>query len=485
MLVDIAPAKSAPAARNVADRACLLLDDVFIQEQNGFNRVWHQGRPSEPVIVADRPWERWTHLFGSVVYKPGEKVYGMWYEALDGTRPETLDSLILYAESTDGLKWTKPELGLKMIKGSKANNVVLEKAELPAVFIDPNAGDPASRMRMVAWDNSLGVPHGRLRVYRSGDGRAWNPLADAIPEFLVDPAERCPGVRCDTNVVMWDALAGRYLATYRTYPRHKSGFRDNRRRAVGVTTSSYLLTGWTPITTVLKADDEDDRRALAVRPGIKQAWSELYVMPVFVYGNHYIGLLSLLDFLDGSDTQPGGGDLQFAFSHDATAWHRPAPRQSIVPREPGGLVPVYAACGQPIVKGNELWLYYSEATSAHPAPGHKAQIRIAKFRVDGFASLNAADGVALLTTVPLTFKGGKLHVNFEVPASKELRVGLLDEKGAPLLGFESEACDPLSGDQTAQTVAWKGKSDLAPLKDKTLRLKITMTGGSLYSFRFG
>jgi len=462
-----------------------VLDDRWIAEQTGFERTWHEGQPSDPIIVADKRWERWPHLFGSVLFDPEHKLYRMWYEALNGFKPQTLETLLLYAESSDGLRWTKPALGVHETGGSKANNVVWPKAELACVFLDPRP-DRTHKFKMVAWDNGLGVPHGRFRAFGSNDGTHWTPLADVLPETLVDPAERIDGIRCDTNIVTWDDVGKRYLATYRTFPRHALGFYENRRRAVGVTTSTHLLTGWKPIVTVLRADDEDDSRVRALHPEAKQAWAELYAMPVFPYGNHYLGLLSLLDFVDGKDTVPGTGNLQLAFSHDGFAWQRPAGRKPLVERDASStLIPTCAACSPPIRRGDELWIYYSESDSAHPGPGQKSQIRVARWRSHGFASLDAAGTGATLLTAPLVFSGRKLLVNFKPSKDGQLRAALVDDKGSVIAGFETEKCDPFRGDATGHALTWAGKGDLKALAGKPVRLRLTVDRGSVYSFRFG
>jgi len=471
----------------IGTRTCLFLDDRYIAGKSGLERAWHQGQPfTEPAIAPQKPWELWPHLFGSVLYDPADQRYKMWYESLNGYKPGTLETLILYAESRDGRNWTRPELGLHELNGSKANNVVLPKAELANVFIDPNEQDLQSRYKMLVWDNSLGVPHGRYRIFRSADGKKWTAVIEGPPESLVDPAERIAGVRSDTNLVMWDELAKRYYSTYRTYPKHALGFHENRRRAIGVTTSSYLQTGWTGVTTVLRADDVDDAKVARLSRGPQPDWAELYVMPAFTYGNHYIGLVSLLYFVDGKDTTVGAGDLQLAFSHDGFAWHRPSERKTLVaPSATPELVPVYAACSPPLEMEGELWMYYSEANSAHPAADPKSLIRIARWRKDGFASLKASGAEpGALTTFPLKVTGKKLKLNYAAPAGFELRVALLDAKDVPLKGFEAEACDPLTGDSTGREVTWRGSGDLGSLKDEAVRLKITMPKGEIYSFRF-
>ncbi len=463
----------------IGNRACLFLDDRFLAEQTGLRRTWHRGRPlPEPAIVPTKPWERWPHLFGSVVYDPQDQLYKMWYESLNGYRGNP-ESLVLYAQSQDGKVWSKPDLGIHELRGSKANNIVLPNAELPNVFLDPKDADPKGRWKMFAWVHKAGY-----RVYRSGDGIHWELLGQGIPASLIDPAERI--TISDTNQVIWDGLAGRYLSTYRTYPQHGVGFRKGHRRGIGVTTSDRLLSGWQPIVTVLRADAQDDERVGRLSRGPQPDWAELYVMPVFPYGNHYLGLLSLLDYVDGNDRAVGGGDLQLAFSHDGLKWHRPVERQSLIARNPtADLFPVYAACSAPLEIGKEIWIYYSEANGAHPTPDPKSLIRAAAWRKDGFVSIaSQEERPGVLTTPPLLFEGQRLELNLQTDKGGQVRVAVLDGRGTPLKGFEEAACDLVQGDALAQVVSWQGKTDLSSLRGQPVRLRLTLSRSRLYSFRF-
>lgn len=206
---------------------------------------------------------------------------------------------------------------------------------------------------------------------------------------------------------------------------------------------------------------------------------------MFNYGNHYLGLLSLLYLIDGIDTN-GGGDLQLAFSHDGLAWHRQPERAALIARSnAAGLFPTYVSTNEPLEIGDELWLYYSEANGAHPLlPIERAvsQIRAATWRKDGFVSLDAGDRGTLITP-PLAWHGSRLAVNVNVAEGGAARVAVLNAAGQPLPGYDLADCDPLTGDQLRGTATWHGKSDLTALQGKTLRLKFELSRASLYSYR--
>lgn len=459
----------------VGDRTCLFLDDRFIAEQSGLKHTWHPGKPQpKPAITG-----AWPHLFGSVLFDPQTKLYQMWYEDVAHGK-----GWIHYAESKDGKAWTKPNLGLVELNGSTSNNILFADAELPNVFLDPRDPDPSGRFKMLLWK-------GGDQLYRSGDGIRWTAMGGrpsvALPEGDTTPQARTV---LDTNEIIWDPLGQRYLGAFRLLPLHPGlpgWFRNEKqemsngigghRRAVGVAFSQHLTHDWTRMVEVLRADARDDEKAAKLSRNDPPDWVEPYVMPVFAHGNHYIGMVCMLYFVDGihGDTVTGGGDIQFTFSHDGVKWFRQPDRLTFVEPNPGGLVPTYAQCNEPLFLGDEMWIYYTEAHSAHPKSGDVSQIRAAVWRKDGFTSMDAA-GKATLTTKPVVFAGKELIVNFQ---AESLRISLLDASGKVIR--ESQ---PLTGDSVSQVVNWKGAGDLSAWSGTPVQLRFEFARGSLWSFRF-
>jgi hypothetical protein len=476
----------------ISDRSCLFLDDRFIAQQSGLKRTWHQGQPrAESAIQATERWEKWPHLFGSVLFDPVTKLYKMWYEDLPGP------GAVFYAESQDGKTWVKPKLELIELHGSRSNNCVLLPAELPNVFLDPQAADSASRFKMLAWCNNVASESKKWAghvLWHSGDGIHWRAAGNfPLPETN-DVGN--PRVVRDTNQVAFDPLGSRYFGTFRTFPLHPGllgWYRDEKyqmtvspgghRRGVGVSASKSLTEGWPKIVTVLQADDKDDAKVRLLSRGPEPDFAELYAMPFFTWGNHYLGVVSLLFQIDGmNDTIEGGGDLQLTFSHDGRTWHRQPDRQTLIARSPTKLVPVYSACNAPLELGDEMWLYYTEAESAHPKPHHKAFIRAAVWRRDGFVSFDAAER-GTLTTKPFVLEGDRLMLNLLATGDGSVRAAIVDEAGRMLPGFDFSDCDPLRGDQVRGVLHWGGKSDLSQLKGRTVALKMDLSRCRLFSFR--
>lgn len=138
-----------------------------------------------------------------------------------------------------------------------------------------------------------------------------------------------------------------------------------------------------------------------------------------------------------------------------------------------------------LIKGDELWFYYSAFKGDKRKRGiteetngmyFNGSIGLAKLRRDGFASL---DGTGYIVTEKLTFDGKYLFVN---ASAKELLLEILDENGNVIEGFERENCVAFSGDSCKQKIVWKGKKDLSEVCGRIIKIKFYQTDGSLYAF---
>src|SRR4051812_20931043 len=128
-LVAVFAAQPSPAADPppvaVGTRLEPFVDDALLDTFTGSAAIKvHRPEPREVVLTADKPWEGNTSAYFTV-FRDGDKVR-MYYrgshagEDKKATHPE----VACYAESADGVTFTKPELGLFEFGGSKANNIV-------------------------------------------------------------------------------------------------------------------------------------------------------------------------------------------------------------------------------------------------------------------------------------------------------------------------------------------------------------------------
>lgn len=103
-------------------------------------------------------------------------------------------------------------------------------------------------------------------------------------------------------------------------------------------------------------------------------------------------------------------------------------------------------------------------------------------RRDGFASLDAGDTEAAVTTRPVQFSGCHLFVNLATAADGELRAEILDADNRVIAPFTRENSLPLRTDQTRHAVKWQGADDLAAVTGRAVKIRFHLRRASLYAF---
>ena len=130
-LTPIAHTEELPSsATNIASRRELFIDSFLIDRFVGkAEQRLHKPIPREIAIVHDAPWEGSGSGYHSV-FQDGD-IYRMYYKAwhLDVSQGKLNSNVhplfCCYAESKDGIHWTKPNLGIHVFNGSKNNNIAI------------------------------------------------------------------------------------------------------------------------------------------------------------------------------------------------------------------------------------------------------------------------------------------------------------------------------------------------------------------------
>ena len=109
---------------NIGSKLELFVDCYMIERMEGTELKLHTPCLAGTALIFDKPWEGAFCGYVTVI-KDGEK-YRMYYRGLpvsgkDGTNTE----VTCYAESDDGMNFTKPNIGIYEVNGTKDNNVVL------------------------------------------------------------------------------------------------------------------------------------------------------------------------------------------------------------------------------------------------------------------------------------------------------------------------------------------------------------------------
>ena len=100
---------------HIGSRRELFVDRHLIEKMNGAELRLHHPVPREVAIVHDQPWEGNGCAY-MTVFQDGQR-YRMYYRGAHGVyKPDKYETghmqVTCYAESGDGVHWTKPELGL-------------------------------------------------------------------------------------------------------------------------------------------------------------------------------------------------------------------------------------------------------------------------------------------------------------------------------------------------------------------------------------
>ena len=169
----------------IDSRRQLFVDDYLVSETKGLRREFHPPRkhPGNPILTAEKPWER-GGICGvhKVVRDKGRGMFRMWYTLFRPPGRPMHEGLPLrlplcYAESDDGVRWTRPNVGIVEIDGSRKNNILQADPTLGLMF-EPQDPDPQRRYKGLFYHRAGKLPAEGLYLYTSPDGLRWKRQSD-------------------------------------------------------------------------------------------------------------------------------------------------------------------------------------------------------------------------------------------------------------------------------------------------------------------
>lgn len=499
-------AQEAPTSVKLDDNLQLMLDRSIIDTFDGQAGL-RLGQPvtREVIIKSEQPWDGDAFFISSIYQQDG--LYSMLYRGRDAgigdERPSA--TYLCLATSEDGLTWDKPNLGLVDFNGSKANNIVAIEGgkAMPFcfTFYDPRPETPANE-RVKAIDMREGERRAggegkglRAQIMGSADGKVWHdlPIEANLKSDWVNAF--------DGGSVSWSEVEQAFVGYFRWWdtkaepkyadwmivrPGVRTAFRSISKDLVTWSKPEPMTYGDTPaehfyetctapyfrapnLYIVLANRFNPGRRALTLEeersleitrfPGNKDT-------PTYTFASDANDLVLLT-------TKPGSSAFDRPFME---AFQRPGPElgnwasRCNYASLSGGVIPTGPA---------EISFYISR---------HHLQktnyIQRISLRTDGFASVNAPYAGGGMVTVPFTYTGDHLVINYATSAAGEVKVELQDANGNPLPGFTFEDCDVLIGDRIDGTVSWHGQKSLARYIGKPVRLSFKLMDADIYSFQF-
>ncbi len=457
--------------RSVGSRGILFVDSDFITNARGVRLKLHPPRKTgERLVEAEHPWESATLNWFSVLQDEGR--YRMWYECYDVDGwPTADDTSFCYAESTDGLRWIKPKLGLVSYQGSKDNNILFRqigagphrsRVHGSGVFLDPSA-PPEARYKSVSQGLFLGIGDRPYFVagMTSPDGLRWTR----------NPQPICPVFADSQYSGMWDPGQHRYVIYGRVAGRGG--------RAIGRSTSEHFE-NFAPLSPVLQMGPNDPPGADLYNPACQRCpgASDLYLMFPSLFRHR-------------EDTL----EIQLAVSRDGEKWTWPDRETPFIPLGmsadfDGGSL--YMGNGGCVRTGDDLSFYFSGSPLKHEeveltkltSPANRRVISRAVARPDRLVSATADATGGQFDTPPIRFTGRRLVVNAVARPGGSVRVGLLDAEGRSIPGLGLEECQSLRDDKVAWPVTWGDGHSIAEWSNRPVRLRIELRDADLFGFQF-
>ncbi len=442
---------------DIGGRLELFVDDYLIDSMDGAELELHHPEFKNVAIAFDKPWEGNTCCYVTV-FRDGD-ICRAYYRGSNYS-PKTkkiATQQVCYAESKDGIHWTKPELGIVEWDGSKANNLIWSGpgSHNFAPFKDRNPdAKPEARYKAIA------RVKGGLATYKSSDAIHW--------EFLSRKPVITKGAFDSQNLAFWDTVRKCYVDYHRVFLK---GVRDI------VTCTSKDFQTWTDPVPLDYGDAKSEH---------------LYTNAITPYDRAphiYMGFPKRFrpKRRKGDHQHPGVSDGVFMTSRDGVHFHR---WQSALLRP--GLQPSrwvnrnnMIAWGMIETKSdlpgapNEISIYSTEGYYVGPE-----FLRRHTIRLDGFVSVSAGYDGGEMTTKPITFSGQRLVMNFSTSAAGSIRVELQDAAGKVVPGFALADCPDIFGDEIERVVQWKGGDDLSKLAGQPVRLRFVLKDADVYAIRF-
>lgn len=471
-------------AGEASPRTILLVDDGDVLYRSGTRRVlqpFERWKENPVVKGREKPWELAIGWI-SIHRQPDTGRYQLWYQAFSGDRAQdrTRRCVVCYAESADGIHFSKPELNLFEYNGGPGGNIVLlanggqSDRYGASVVVDPLDADPARRYKMAYFDfaKDQGQEYPGLCVAFSPDGIHWtkHPQAPLLRAFYGNYEEPVPFVdepgrpwaiplsASDADDAMYDPVRGLFAIYGKMWidgPAGGMGWKHGLGR-----TESRDFMHWSHPQLLLTPDDLDPPE------------TEFHAAPAFWHAGRYFALLQILN-----RGQRGGViDIELGLSQDGLRWERPFRKPFVLARRDGEQFDSGSllTCATPIVLEDEIRFYYG-GYSAGATSGDDYSLTtgvgFASIRRDRFAGVvpversaqaslkKPLEHVGQVTLKPIDLGAfHQLTINADASAGF-IRVELLNEEGRRIRGFSREDSVAIQGDALRHPVRWSGQAE--------------------------
>jgi hypothetical protein len=421
-----------------------------------------------------------THFYGTVLRDGGK--FRMWYYGVgwagtpndqDIETTKLREGPICYAESDDGIHWTKPQLGQVTHQGGNDNNAIaLPDARTEGAFVirDDRDPDPARRYKMVYENRPAHNRFMSVRTATSADGLHWKAGPDAP---IAEGLEPCAFYQHDGLFYVSAQFAPRAVS--------EGGHRGARQGYVWVSTDfkTWLQEAGEAFLLPEPADPNDrglDRPGTQVHLGVGAT----------SLGNVLVGLYCQWNnqpkagdwFGRGTTT----GDFGLLVSSDGQHFREPVKGHVYLPRGASRAAVTPGVRHQQILQqsgngilnvGDETWIYHGRWVNPEKLENYYAEIALATLPRDrwGALGLYPRSNEGVVWSAPITIGQAGAQLTLNATGVRGLRVEIADRDFHLRPEFSGENAAAPAKDGLDSAVTWpRGRLD--DLVGQTVRLRI-------------
>ncbi len=463
---------------------------------HGIRLVAQPAQRMGPLFQAENPWEQQANGAGGTTLTTVIKDGGMYrgWEApftTSGNPPGQQN--FLYYESSDGLNWKRPKLGIVDFSGSKNNNIVnILGTDGGSVFIDPSApaserykliaegafsadvSDAFFRRRPDAWDpkrpHKAGEATTGVKGAVSTDGLHWKMFLEPMVVEVTDTQ----------LTAYYDEQLRKYVAYTRTWA---AGPRSPRANLHGKRT-------WSLGRRSIGRSETSDFREFPLHHTILEPGPRL--------------LPSQVLYTNGKTTIPGAPDhhllfpsvwdmaidrtsIHLATSHDGRLWH-------FLDGSPVFETGPFGAFDGGVIFAHPNLVELADGRFVLPYTGynvpHKYPRKLWKF-APGYAVWEKGRVVALeapergdFATVAVMPPGRRLRINALTDRAGSIRVEVADVYGKPLPQRSFQLATPAFGDLHWTPLTWNGQEDLGHEDGSAIMLRFRLDHAKIFGLEF-
>jgi len=458
---------AASATAGVFPNPALVVDPLVVERLD--NATLRAGVPVSrgTAFAFDKPWE--GPFCGYMTLIDDDGLYRMYYRGLPAAGKDGSDAEVTcYAESKDGVTWTKPALGLYQSNNGQESNIIL-KDRAPfshnfAPFLDRNPNARSShRFKALAGTHSAG-----LHAFASEDGIRW--------EMMQKDPVITEGAFDSQNVAFWSEKEQQYVCYLRTWTEGPfGGF-----RTISRSTSDDFVTWTEPVEMTYGAPLRDHLYTNQTTPYFRDRSLFIALAARFMPGRRALTEAQAESI--GVNPKYAGdcSDVILLTTRGGNAYHRPFAEAFMRPGP--GLENWTSRTNYPargiVQSGPHEMSFYVQR--GYGQPGHYVE-RMA-LRIDGFASVHAGATPGEMLTKAMPTRGGTLSLNAGTSAAGSIKVQVETADGRAIEGYTFDECVPWIGDGIALPVQWNDANALPELADEEMRLRIRLVEADLYSF---